>query len=135
MPTPDRARAGDEAEMPATVRRSPAKAQRTWKETHDSAVEQYGEGERAHRTAYASLKHSYEKRGDRWVAKKEKGASDPRSKQPTALARRGVGKTYGGLDYYGHTKAELLEIARQLGAAVTTRMTKEQIADAIARKQ
>lgn len=135
MPRPDRVGAGDDTEMPATIKRSPAKAQRTWKETHDSAVEQYGEGERAHRTASASLKHSYEKRGDRWVAKKEKGASDPRSTQPTALARRGVGKTYGGLDYYGHTKAELLEIARQLGARVTTHMTKDQLADAIARKQ
>jgi cation transport regulator ChaB len=135
MPRPDQARTGDAAEMPATIRRSRAKAQLIWKETHDSAVEQYGEGERAHRTAYASLKHSYEKRGDRWVAKKDKGPSDPRSKQPTALARRGVGKTYGGLDYYGHTKAELFEIAKQLGARTTTHMTKEQLADAIARKQ
>ena len=62
-------------ELPATLRRSPAKAQRTWIEVHDAAVEQYGEGERAHRTAFAALKHSYEKVGDRWVPKKEKGPS------------------------------------------------------------
>ena len=41
-------------EMPRTIRRSPPKAQRTWAKTHDRAVEQYGEGERAHRTAMAS---------------------------------------------------------------------------------
>ena len=47
-------------ELPSTVERSPRKAQETWVKTHDNAVKQYGEGERAHRTAYASLKHSYE---------------------------------------------------------------------------
>jgi hypothetical protein len=47
-------------EMPGTLKRSPKKAQETWAETHDSAVETYGEGERAHRTAFSSLKHSYE---------------------------------------------------------------------------
>ncbi len=125
----------DDAEMPATIKRSPEKAQRTWKETHDSAVEQYGEGERAHRTAYAALKHTFEKRGDRWVPKKEKGPSDPRSTKSTAEARAGVGKTYGGLDYYGHTKKELMEIAGQVGAKVNSHMTKDQLADAISRKQ
>ena len=60
-----------EDEMPATIKRSPRKAQRTWVETHDSAVEQYGEGERAHRTAFASLKHSFEKVGDHWEEKDE----------------------------------------------------------------
>jgi len=122
-------------EMPATIRRSPEKAQRTWKETHDHAVEEYGEGEQAHRVAYAALKHTFEKRGDRWVPKKAKGPSDPRSTEPTAKAITGEGKTYGGLDYYGHTKAELLVIAREVGARVTTHMTKEQVADAIARRQ
>ena len=47
-------------EMPSTILRSPKKAQRTWAKAHDSAVETYGEGERAHRTAYAALKHSFE---------------------------------------------------------------------------
>ena len=40
-------------ELPDTLRRSSAKAQRTWIKAHDAAVEQYGEGERAHRTAFA----------------------------------------------------------------------------------
>ena len=71
MPTKD--------EMPSTLQRSSKKAQRTWGETHDSAVETYGEGERAHRTAYSSLKHSFEKVGDRWEAKDEKGPSDPQA--------------------------------------------------------
>ena len=34
-------------EMPSTIQRSPKKAQRTWAEAHDSAVDEYGEGERA----------------------------------------------------------------------------------------
>jgi len=47
-------------DLPATLQRSPEKAQETWSKTHDSAVETYGEGERAHRTAFSSLKHSFE---------------------------------------------------------------------------
>lgn len=53
--------------MPSTLRHSQPKAQRTWIKTHDAAAKQYGDGERAHRTAYAALKQSYERRGDHWV--------------------------------------------------------------------
>ena len=72
-----------QSELPDTLKRSSAKAQRTFAKAHDAAVEQYGEGERAHRTAYAALKHSYEKVGDRWRPKDERGPSDPRSKKTT----------------------------------------------------
>ncbi len=37
------------AELPSTPERSNAKAQRTFAKAHDSAVEEYGEGQRAHR--------------------------------------------------------------------------------------
>ena len=66
-------------EMPSTIERSDKHAQDIWAETHDSAVDTYGEGEAAHRVAFASLKHSYEKEGDRWVPKEEKGPSDPQA--------------------------------------------------------
>jgi hypothetical protein len=122
-------------ELPATLRRSPAKAQRTWIEVHDAAVEQYGEGERAHRTAFAALKHSFEKVGDRWVPKKEKGPSDPRSRGTTAQKRRNQGEAFGGVDFYGHTKDELYERAKRLGVKGRSRMTKRELAAAIARKQ
>jgi len=94
-------------ELPSTLKRSPKKAQETFAKTHDRAVEQYGEGERAHRTAYASLKHSFEKVGDHWAAKEHKGPSDPRSTKSTREKRAGKGETFGGVDYYGHTKQEL----------------------------
>lgn len=70
-----------QSELPSTLQRSSAKAQRTWAKAHDSAAEEYGDGERAHRVAYSALKHSFEKKGDRWVAKDSKGPSDPRKKQ------------------------------------------------------
>jgi hypothetical protein len=122
-------------EMPDTLKRSPAKAQRTWKETHDSAVESYGEGERAHRTAFDSLKHSFEKVGDHWEPKREKGPSDPRAAIGGQAARAGVGETFGGVDFYGHTKDELEERARKLGVTGVSRMSKADLARAIARKQ
>lgn len=56
--------------------RSDKHAQDIWAETHDSAVGTYGEGRRAHMAAYASLNHSYEKKGDRWAKKDHKGPSD-----------------------------------------------------------
>jgi cation transport regulator ChaB len=119
-------------EMPDTIKRSPEKAQRTWVEAHDSAVQTYGEGRRAHMTAFAALKHSFEKVGDRWEPKQHKGPSDPRAARGAAEAG---GRTYGGVDVLGHTKEELLERACSLGANVNSRMTKEQLAEAIAKKQ
>jgi cation transport regulator ChaB len=121
-------------EMPATIRRSSSKAQRTWAKAHDSAVETYGEGERAHRTAYAALKHSFEKVGDHWEPKDHKGPSDPHARKGGSEARRG-GETYGGVDVEGHTKEELYERARKLDIAGRSRMTKNELARAIARKQ
>ena len=91
-------------EMPGTLKRSPKKAQETWAETHDAAVESYGEGERAHRTAIASLKHSFEKVGDHWEPKGHKGPSDPRARRGGDPARRGAGESFGGVDFYGSTK-------------------------------
>lgn len=120
-------------ELPATIRRSPAKAQRTFAKAHDSAVEQYGEGERAHRVAYSALKHSFEKRGDHWEAKDQPGPSDPRASNPRA--RENEGETYGGVDARGNTKQELYDRAKRLGVSGRSRMSKGELAKAIARKQ
>lgn len=120
-------------ELPDTLKRSPKKAQETFTKAHDSAVETYGEGERAHRVAYGAVKHQFEKVGDHWEPKKGKGPSDPRSKNPDA--RKNKGKTFGGVDYEGHTKKELYERAAQLDVPGRSRMSKEELAEAIARKQ
>jgi cation transport regulator ChaB len=121
--------------MPSTIKRSPPKAQRTWAKTHDNAVREYGEGERAHRTAFAALKHSFEKQGDRWIAKKRKGPSDPRARQGGRAAREGRGETFGGVDYYGPSRDELYARAKKLGVSGRSSMTKKELAKAIARKQ
>jgi cation transport regulator ChaB len=123
------------SELPDTLKRSGSKAQRTYAKTHDAAVEQYGEGERAHRTALASLKHTHEKRGNRWVPKREPGPSDPRSKKTTAQKRRGQGETFGGVDVEQNTKRDLYERARRLGVEGRSKMSKRELARAIAQKQ
>ena len=135
MPKTTRDGKAKQSELPATLKRSPAKAQRTFAKVHDAAADQYGEGERAHRTAFAALKHSYEKVGDHWEEKDEKGPSDPRATKSTAQKRRGVGETFGGVDFYGHTKQELYERAKELGVGGRSKMSKEELARAIARKQ
>jgi hypothetical protein len=122
-------------ELPGTLQRSPAKAQRTFAEAHDAAVRTYGEGERAHRTAFAALKHSFEKVGDHWEPKRQKGPSDPQAARSGAAARRGEGESFGGVDVFGHTRDELYERARCLGVKGRSRMTKNELARAIARKQ
>lgn len=122
-------------ELPGTLKRSPKKAQETWIETHDSAVESYGEGERAHRTAFSSLKHSYEKVDDHWEKKDQKGPSDPQAARSGASARRGGGETFGGVDARGNTKAELYERAKKLGVEGRSKMGKKELARAIAKKQ
>jgi cation transport regulator ChaB len=124
-----------QSELPDTLKRSPAKAQRQFAKTHDAAVKQYGEGERAHRTAYASLKHDFEKVGDHWEPKKRPGPSDPRSTKSTSQKRRGVGETFGGVDLYGNTKDELYARAKRLGIEGRSKMSKRELARAIAGKQ
>jgi cation transport regulator ChaB len=120
-------------ELPGTIQRSPAKAQRTFAKAHDSAAEQYGDVERAHRVAYSALKHSFEKTGDHWEPKDEKGPSDERAKNPRA--RENEGKSHGGVDVEGHTKQELMERAKSLDISGRSKMNKSELADAIARKQ
>ena len=122
-------------QIPQTLKRSPAKAQRTYAKTKRRAEEEYGPGERAARTAIAALKHSFEKVGDHWEPKKHRGPSDPRAKQSGAAARRGKGESFGGVDYEGHTRDELYARARELDIPGRSRMNKKELARAIARKQ
>ena len=122
-------------DLPGTLKRSPKKAQETWAKTHDSAVETYGEGERAHRTAFSSLKHSFEKVGDHWEPKDEKGPSDEQAAKRGAAARRSRTPTAGGVDVRGNSRDELYERAKRLGVKGRSRMTKQELGEAIARKQ
>src|SRR2546430_8278366 len=114
-------------ELPDTLRRSPKKAQETWIKTHDAAVKEYGEGERAHRTAFASLKHSFEKVGDHWEPKAKKGPSDAqaarsRNQRPTATA--------GGGDANA-TNAHLMDVAKRLDVRGRASMTQAPLVDAV----
>jgi cation transport regulator ChaB len=131
MPT-ERSRDED---LPGTLQRSPAKARRTYRKAHDSAVDTYGEGERAHRTAFSAVKHSFEKKGDHWEPKKRKGPSDPQAARSGRAARKGTGKTYGGVDAASNSKQELYQRARKLGVKGRSRMTKSELAEAIGKKQ
>ena len=121
-------------ELPSTLERSSDKAQRTWIKAHDSAVETYGEGERAHRTAYSALKHSFEKVGDHWEEKDEKGPSDPQAAKGAPEALETPSETFGGVDVEGSTKEELYERAKQVDVQGRSDMSKEELARAVARK-
>jgi cation transport regulator ChaB len=130
---PERMTARD---LPDTLKRSSKKARDTFLATYNSAAEQYGdEGDRARRTAFASLKHSFEKVEDRWVKKDKKGPSDPQSSRHGRAAIDSGAETFGGVDYYGNTKDELMQRAARLDIRGRSRMTKAELARAIARKQ
>src|SRR5438270_8734868 len=107
--------------MPSTLQHSPEKAQRTWSKAHDSAVETYGDGERAHRTAFAALKHTHEKVGDHWEEKDHKGPSDPQAAKGGDDARRGRSETAGGVDANA-SKQHLLDVAKRAGVPGRSRM-------------
>ena len=123
------------ADLPGTLQRSPKKAQETWAKTHDSAVETYGEGERAHRTAFSALKHSFEKVDDHWEPKAEKGPSDPQAAKGGKEARDSRSQSAGGVDVRGNSRADLLERAKRVGVKGRHRMNKLELGQAIARKQ
>ena len=122
-------------DLPGTITRSPKKVRDAYAETLDSAHEQYDSEERAHRTAFASVKHIAEKVGDHWELKDEPGPSDPQSQQHGRQARDHPKKTFGGVDVIGNTKQQLYERARKLGVKGRSTMTKEELAEAISRKQ
>lgn len=116
-------------EMPSTIQRSPKKAQRLWSKAHDSAVETYGEGERAHRTAFAALKHEFQKVGDHWEPKEEKGPSDKQAQRSTPQSRRSR-ETASGVDANA-SKSDLYETARKLDVKGRSQMSKGELVDAI----
>jgi cation transport regulator ChaB len=126
MPTTDDKGEPREEELPSTLQRSDAKAQRTFAKTHDSAVEQYGEGERAHRVAFSALKHSYEKVGDHWEAKEAKGPSDAQAEGGVDTDR----PTAGGVDANA-SKKHLQDVARRLDVKGRSSMTKDELVEAI----
>jgi len=115
-------------DLPSTIARSDEHAKAIYSETLDSAEQEYGDGERAHRTAFAALKHSYEKVGDHWEAKDEEGPSDAGAEQ----SGPGAHPTKGGVDANA-SKAHLLEVARRLDVHGRSTMTKDELVDAIGR--
>jgi cation transport regulator ChaB len=114
-------------ELPSTLQRSNAKAQRTFAKAHDSAADQYGSEQRAHRVAYSAVKHSFEKVGDHWEPKENKGPSDK-------LAEGGgpdnSGPSAEGVDANA-SKKHLLDIARRLDVRGRSTMNKSELVDAI----
>lgn len=116
-------------ELPSTLRRSQKHAQEIWSKAHDSAVESYGEGERAHRTAYAALKHEYEKVGDHWEPKKGRGPSDRQASKGTPRSRS-AGETAGGVDANA-SKRHLYDLAQRLDIRGRSQMTKDELVKAL----
>ncbi|GAA2723137.1 ChaB family protein [Cellulomonas aerilata] len=118
-----------QSELPSTLQRSDDKAQRTFAKAHDSAAEEYGDEERAYRVAFSALKHTHEKVGDHWEPKDHKGPSD-------AQAEGGAGTdrpTAGGVDANA-SKKHLYELAKRLGVAGRSTMSKEELVVAIGKE-
>jgi hypothetical protein len=114
------------SELPSTIERSDAKAQRTFAKAHDSAAESYGEGERAHRAAYSALKHTHEKVGDHWEPKNGKGPSDAQASGGRNTSR----PTAEGVDANA-SKKHLMDVARRLDIPGRSTMDKKELVDAI----
>ena len=119
-------------DLPSTIARSSDKIQRTYAKALDSAHEEYDSEERAHRTAFAAVKHIAEKKGDRWVLKDEKGPSDPQAARGGRAARENPSETYGGVDA-SKPKAELYEEAKRAGISGRSKMDKRELARALQR--
>lgn len=128
MPKTAKNGSAKQSELPSTLQRSPKKAQRTFTKAYDSAVKEYDDEERANRTAWAAVKHSFEKVGDRW-SRKEKGKKGPSDEQ--AKGGRGTDKkTKGGVDANA-SKSHLYDVAKKLDISGRSKMGKKDLVDAI----
>ena len=115
------------SDIPSTIERSGKKAEETWAAAHDSAVDSYGEGERAHRTAFSALKHTHEKVGDHWEPKEEYGPSDEQADRGN---RDSDLPTAGGVDANA-SKKHLQELARRLDVKGRSTMNKDELVEAV----
>lgn len=115
------------SELPSTLQKSPVKAQQTFAKAHDSAVEEYGDEQRAYRVAFSAVKRGFEKVGDRWEAKEEKGPSDERAR---VGGLSGEGEAAEGVNAEA-SKKHLLDVARRLEIPGRSKMTKDELVEAI----
>jgi cation transport regulator ChaB len=127
MPKTSRSGQAKKSELPSTLKKSPAKAQRTFAKAHDAAAEEYGEGEHAHRVAYSAVKHSFEKVGGHWEPKDEKGPSDQLARSGGPNAK---GESAEGVDANA-SKKHLMDVARRLDISGRSTMNKDDLVTAI----
>jgi cation transport regulator ChaB len=128
MPKSTRRGQAKKSELPDTIKRSDAKAQRTFAKAHDSAASEYGEGQRAHRVAYSALKHTHEKVGDHWEPK-AKGAKGPSDRQAQG-GRTTSRQTAGGVDANA-SKNHLYDMAQRMDISGRSSMSKQELVDAL----
>ncbi len=115
-------------ELPSTLERSSKDAQRTWIKAHDAAVDQYGEGERAHRTAFSALKHSV-REGGRPLGGEEKGRKEP-SDPRAATPREKPARSGEGVDERA-SKQHLYDISKRMGIEGRSHMSKSELVEAL----
>lgn len=125
----------DKEELPAPIKNSPEKVQRTYKKALENAHQEYVDEERAHRTAWSTVKQIAEKQGERWVLKEDSGPSDPREKMPQEKKQSEHGETYGGVDVEGSSREELEQRAKEADIKGYSDMSKDEIADELAQKE
>ena len=126
MPKTTKSGKPKQGELPSTLQRSDAKAQRTFAKAHDAAADEYDDAERAHRVAYSALKHTHEKVGDHWEPKDENGPSDAQAEGGRGTSRR----TAEGVDANA-SKRHLYDVAKRLDIAGRSTMDKDELVEAI----
>ena len=117
-----------QSELPSTLQNSGGKAQRTFTKSYDAAIDQYGDEQRAHQVAFAALKHTHEKVGDKWK-KKDKGKKGPSDAQAEG-GRNTNRPTAGGVDANA-SKRHLYDLAKQLNIPRRSSMSKAELVDAL----
>ena len=128
MPKTTKSGKPKQSELPSTLQNSSGKAQRTFTKAYDAAIDQYGDEQRAHQVAFAALKHTHEKVGDKWKRKDKgrKGPSDARA----AGGRDTNRPTAGGVDANA-SKRHLYDLAKQLKIPGRSSMSKPELVAAL----
>jgi hypothetical protein len=111
--------------------KSGRRAQESYAKALDSAIQTYGAGDRARRSAIASVSRTFQRLGDRWVPRSPQSARTAQATRRSASSANSSRPTQSGNIDMKSTKDNLMNAARRMQIPGRSRMNKPELVAAL----